>query len=740
MLLVLVGLLAILSQVVLLRELSVSFYGVELVYSLALTAWMLGGAAGALIPLRRSGRQLAWLLAAAALALPADVAWIRASRVVLGGVPGAYLPFSSQLMVLAVSLLPFAALLGLAFRWSAADAAAAGRSLAWSYAVESAGACLGAAAATAGFVAGFQTFTVAVLSAGIVSAVLVAHESRRAGAGVGGLSLRRAGGVLVLALTAAAGWLAPGADLAMTAWSHPTVIASRDSPYARVTTTRTGSQTALFLDDVLAYESESAVQEELAHVAALAHPSPRRMLVLGGAASGVASELAMHAPDRVVSVEADRVFAEMSRRLAGGPDVAIADPREFLRNGFRDLPKPGVTGPESSPEESEGFDVIVVATPQPTSGQSNRFYTREFFEECRKRLRSGGLVALRLDLPENSVSPLLALRAASVVRALRAAFPSVVLLRGTSVLALASETPLPASADPLIARWHERRLATRLVRPPYLQYLWENDRRTELDAAFRRVAMATNTDARPICYQVSAIGWLAMFFPRLLTMGPPRNLAPILGAAIVIILAVGLVIARRTARAKVRAQATLAGFAGMLLETVLLLGYQSRSGALYERLGVLLLAFMVGLTAGAAVAGRVLARTGDESRGGTRRMGAGLGVALAALGGLVAVAVSTGIATGLLGTSLLMLASGGLTAGIFACASAATPAAPDVAPPDAQNAYISDLAPLYAADLAGGAAGALLAGMVFVPAMGLAPTAGVAAGVGVVAWLVARRD
>ena len=47
MLLFLVGLLAILFQIVLLRELNVAFYGVELVYALALAAWMAGGAAGA---------------------------------------------------------------------------------------------------------------------------------------------------------------------------------------------------------------------------------------------------------------------------------------------------------------------------------------------------------------------------------------------------------------------------------------------------------------------------------------------------------------------------------------------------------------------------------------------------------------------------------------------------------------------------------------------------------------------
>ncbi len=173
----LVGLLALLCQVVLLRELNVAFYGVELVYALALAAWMTGGAAGSAWLPRRVGAtsgRLSWLLAATAVALPAEVAVVRASRLALGGVPGAYLPFEDQILVLAASMLPASLALGVAFRWAADLAAAQGRSLAWAYAVESAGAGVGAALATIAFVSGVRTFTLAVLVAGLVPCVLLA--------------------------------------------------------------------------------------------------------------------------------------------------------------------------------------------------------------------------------------------------------------------------------------------------------------------------------------------------------------------------------------------------------------------------------------------------------------------------------------------------------------------------------------------------------------------------------------
>jgi spermidine synthase len=726
MILLLVGLLAIVSQVVLLRELSVAFYGVELAYALALAAWMAGGAAGALLRLRRvspAGRAATWLLVASAVLLPVNVAWIRASRVVLGGIPGAYLPFQDQLLVLLVSVLPQAAILGLAFRWAAEDAAASGASLARSYAVESAGACLGAGAATLGFLAGLQTFTLAVLAAGVVPATLAASIARRRGPHVRGAMAQDVIPVAIAALTVGAAWAAPRLDLAMTAWTHPAVIESRDSPYARITATRAGSQVALFVDDVLVHESESVQQEELAHVAALAHPAPRRILVLGGSVSGIDRELAKHAPEQLVTVEADRVFVEIGRRLARSSEVVVDDPRQFLQFNRVEL-----QSVKFNPMEYPGaFDLIVIAMPQPTSGQSNRFYTREFLDECRGRLRPGGVVALRLDLPENVVSPLVAMRTASIVEAARAVFRSVQVLHGASAIVFGSPATLPTDPSVMVDRWHQRRLSVRLVTPAYLHYLWENDRRVELEHLVQTARAVPNSDTRPVCYQVAAIGWLAKFFPALLTLEPSAGAAAGPLALLGAIAAALLLLSARSARASRGAQAAVAGFSGMLLETVLLLAYQARSGALYERLGLLLLAFMLGLAIGAAVVGRLVVRGIRGPRPVAGRIAAAVYVALALLGAAVAVIVANGVATGLWGTAVLMLAAGGLTAGVFACVS--------VEPGGGSQA----IGQFYAADLAGGAAGSLLAGMVLVPSVGLAPTAWIVCGAAVAGLLVSWR-
>jgi spermidine synthase len=716
MLLFLVGLLAILFQIVLLRELNVAFYGVELVYALALAAWMAGGAAGAAFAPRwraATPGRVAGLLMAVAVALPADVALVRASRLVLGGIPGAYLPFDRQLLALAASTLPPAFVLGLAFRGAAHLAAATGRTLAQSYAIESAGAVVGAAAATAAFAFGGQTFTVAVLTAGLVPSALLAAAAKEAWGPAGAALLL----VVALSTTTTAGRLASGLDLPMTVWTHSDVVETRDSPYARVTAAVGGSQTALFLDDVLVFESEAARQEELAHLTALQHPVPRRILLLGGSVEGLEHELRRHAPERLDIVELDRVYVGIAtRRLRLASHAVFADPREFLRRGTK-------------------YDVIVVAMPQPTSGQSSRFYTSEFYAECQRRLAPGGVLGFRLELPEDVLTSLAALRAASVVEAVRSAFPFVEVLQGTSAIVLASAAPLSPGADVLSERWRARGLDTRLVTPAYLRYLYENERRAELARRLRAARAPMNRDARPVCYQFAVLTWLAKFYPGILRIDAGALNLSLVQWPVILPCALGFLClflaARRWAAARTTLLAGVAGFAGMALETVLLLDYQARSGALFERLGALMTAFMAGMAIGAWQADRSM-RSAERSgrtplRPGSRGVAVSAVALLACLSATVALIVrSSTAAPGFAGSAVMLFAAGAVVSAIFASASAAS-----------HGTDGSGFGRLYGADLAGGAAGSLLAGLVLVPLAGAVPTTWAVAALSVLALLLA---
>ena len=189
------------------------------------------------------------------------------------------------------------------------------------------------------------------------------------------------------------------------------------------------------------------------------------------------------------------------------------------------------------------------------------------------------------------------------------------------------------------------------------------------------------------------------------------------------LLAIALLLARRRNAMRTTLLAAFAGFAGMLLETAMLLAYQARSGALYERLGVLLMAFMAGLTAGAWLVARITSPARPDSS--VRRTTAGLLAALAAVGAAAATLIAGAFPMGLSSTGLVLFLGGVTVGGVFACAAASSG--------DQRGGAVGRL---YGADLAGGAAGSLLASLVLVPMAGLVPTTWTVVGLGLFALIL----
>ena len=150
--------------------------------------------------------------------------------------------------------------------------------------------------------------------------------------------------------------------------------------------------------------------------------------------------------------------------------------------------------------------------------------------------------------------------------------------------------------------------------------------------------------------------------------------------------------------------ACAAGFAGMAFEVGLLLAFQSAAGFLYGFLGALVAAFMAGACAGALV-GSLSAIS--------RRAGLAFGTAFLALGFtgwivLPEVGSGLGLPVAVLLFSALQFLAGFLTGVFFPLAFRSH---------SAQEREGSGL--LYASDLGGAALGAILAGAVVVPLLGI---------------------
>jgi spermidine synthase len=688
-----VGLFSIVIQVVFLRELSVAFYGVELMYTLAIAMWLLWTGLGAGIWRRigePSGAQLALLFAGSSIAVPLGIAMIRSIRPVLAPAPGVYLSFPIQMLALAAALLPVGLLSGLQFQWAAKRLIARGQSLPFAYAVESAGGLAGGLGATALFAAGAANFAVALgcalLSAG--AACILGNRNREL----------RSALLVVAAALAGALWRAPALDRAMTMWNHPDLIDSRDSAYGRITVTRSAGQTSLYENDALSFDTEATGAEELAHVAALQNPEPKNVLIMGGGAEGLVGEILRHRPTHVDYVELNPALLEVARTDLPNARASLADPAVRIH----------VADPRAYLAGLGVYDLILVGMPEPASGQANRFYTVEFFRECASRMRDGAVLGFRLRSSENLWTPQLARRNASIYAALKAVFRSVQVLPGATNILLGSNRDLVRCPEVLASRFDRRGLTARLVSGRYLKYLYTNDRFRQIREVLERENASPNTDARPVCYVYTVMLWLAKFAPELAFADPiSSEQLKIWAVAALAAIALLFLWARRSPAFRGSLFAATAGFLGMILETLVVLQYQVKSGMLFRDIGLLLMGFMAGLAAGALAAHHWALR----GRRVTRRPGAGLLVGFAGISACLS--ASPGIGNSLWLSGLVMLLTGALVSAAFAYASVRYYA----------HNQPGATAALYSADLVGGCAGAIIGTLVLVPIGGVAAAA-----------------
>jgi spermidine synthase len=151
--------------------------------------------------------------------------------------------------------------------------------------------------------------------------------------------------------------------------------------------------TVLMLDGVcqLTTRDEFIYHEMMAHVPLMALERPRRVLVVGGGDGGVLREVLKHpSVEKATLCEIDRAVIDLSLQhypeIAGG---AFDDKRAevVIADGLTYVAETGGT-----------FDAIIVDSSEPI-GPSAVLHTREFFADCKRALRAGGVLVTQNGLP-----------------------------------------------------------------------------------------------------------------------------------------------------------------------------------------------------------------------------------------------------------------------------------------------------------------------------------------------------
>ncbi|MBS4095736.1 MAG: polyamine aminopropyltransferase, partial [Sulfuricella sp.] len=131
--------------------------------------------------------------------------------------------------------------------------------------------------------------------------------------------------------------------------------------------------------------------ENIVHLPAIAHPAPRRALVVGGGDGGSAEELLKHPSiEKVVIAELDEEVVNISRTwLQAVHHGALDHPKVEIRIG---------DGLAYVRDSTEVFDLIILDLTDP-GGPATPLYSAEFYAACRTHLAPGGALALHIGSP-----------------------------------------------------------------------------------------------------------------------------------------------------------------------------------------------------------------------------------------------------------------------------------------------------------------------------------------------------
>lgn len=134
---------------------------------------------------------------------------------------------------------------------------------------------------------------------------------------------------------------------------------------------------------------EYIYHEALVQPVMFIHPSPKRVLVIGGGEGATLREVLRHpSVEQVVMVDIDQEVVEICKEhLPEWHRGAFDDPRvELLHMDARHYLS----------ENDSPFDVIISDLSEPVEGgPSTRLFTRQFFQLVKERLSDGGLMALQ---------------------------------------------------------------------------------------------------------------------------------------------------------------------------------------------------------------------------------------------------------------------------------------------------------------------------------------------------------
>jgi spermidine synthase len=450
----------------------------------------------------------------------------------------------------------------------------------------------------------------------------------------------------------------------------------------------------------------------LADVVLLEHPAPRRVLAIGPSPLDAARRAEAHGVKRFDYVHIDPAVMQLvqsSQPWLAGRSFCPACIGRFVPDDGRRFVR--LARPWS-------YDIVWVDLADPMTLLVNRYYTIEFYRQVVRALAPGGVFVTGFFLDYSAPQKASKKYSASILKTVASVFRKTLLGFSGKVLVFASGPGGAVTDDPdvLAGRAASRNLDPAAYPPEVFENYFDPHKSAWLAGMLGKERVVLNTDMHPVSYRLqleyfvqltgSSIERLKATAEEILlrkTWQIPWWAA--LLPALLFFIVLHAAKKRHPSAAMVYAMA-LTGGSGIVLQIVLLLAYQTFSGIMYEGIGLLYGAFMIGLAVGTAA--------GERLRLGARTCE----IVVIANAAAVALILPAGIQP-LVVIPVLVATSGFSTGFAFPLLYAAHRR---IRESQRREGLIMSAGIIDGADHMGAAAGAILCALVLIPSFGLTST------------------
>jgi len=609
------GLSGIAAQIILLRELLVSFLGNELTLGIILANWLILVATGSFFvgkSVKKVKRRIEVFVVfqlALSAAFPLTIFLCRIFKNILLATPGEALGFApifySSLLILIPVTLPYGALFTYGCQLYAEHGGGDASSVGRVYLLETMGSMIGGILLTFLLIQYFNSFTIAFLISllnSVMSIFLLRVNPRPSR-----LAFQKA--LLILSILLSFLFtcgLLPQASNSIhqcsirTQWKGLNIIHHENSIYGNITVTKRGEQYTFFADGVPSITTpvpDISSVENFVHFPMLFHGKPESILVLNGGAGGMIHEILKYPVTRVDYVELDPLLLKLVQKFPTPLTRSeLSDPRVQIHY---------MDGRLFVHRTGERFDIIFVGFSAPQSLQTNRFFSSEFFSLTKEKMNSNSILALTLPGSLTYISPELRDLNGCVFDTLKRVYRHVRVIPGDVNLYLASDSDLLEKISPaeISKRFEERRLQTSLIRGSYIEYRLNERWLKWFWPSMEGRKTHINSDFHPLAVFFNLSYWNSLFSPYLTGVFKwYQKYGLILSIGKIILVAITLagffIKMPHLSRHSITYSIFSTGLTGMVFSLAIIFAFQTLYGYLYHQIGLLIAIFMFGIASG----------------------------------------------------------------------------------------------------------------------------------------------